>query len=167
MDSMSERELAVSLYNRCWELLEAGARTPDDDVELLTSAFTSRFHWRRVGTPQQWVVSDWMVARAAGTVGYYSLAMAFALRANRAAQAGGLPDWLVASCAEGVARAYAVSGDRDRVKEWANRAATLVAAIAGDEDRALIAAQLASIEVGPRPFAGEGVLSTRGARRIV
>ena len=36
-----ETTLAKTLYNRCWELLETTARTPDQDVELLTSAFAS------------------------------------------------------------------------------------------------------------------------------
>jgi hypothetical protein len=106
---LDERELATKLFNRCWDLLES-TRNADDDVELLTAAFSSRFHWLRVGAIEQWITSDWMVARAAAATGDGELSLRFAERAHRAAQENAVPDWLVASTAEGVARAYAVTG---------------------------------------------------------
>jgi hypothetical protein len=55
------------------------------------------------------------------------------------------PDWLVASAAEGVARAYAALGVEQERDEWFNSAESLVAAIVDDEDRELIASQLATV----------------------
>jgi hypothetical protein len=142
---LDDRELATQLFNRCWELLES-ARDADDDVELLTSAFSSRFHWSSVGTKEQLIVSDWMVARAAAATGDGGLALRFAKRAHSGAQEDEYPDWLVASCAEGVARAYAVLGNVEEFNNWAALAARLVEVIADPEDQALIASQLAEIE---------------------
>ena len=92
-------------------------RNADDDVELLTAAFSSRFHWLSVGAIEQWITSDWMVARAAAATGDGELSLRFAERAHRAAQENAVPDWLVASTAEGVARAYAVTASWDAVFE--------------------------------------------------
>jgi hypothetical protein len=139
------RKIAVERYNHCWELLERDDRNRDEDVELLTSAFVSRYYWSLAGGPEQWAVSDWMVSRAAADVGEGSLSLAFAIRASGAVQRFDAPDWLVASVAEGVARAYAALGSGAERDEWLNSAERLVEAIADQEDRELIASQLASV----------------------
>lgn len=139
--STDHRALAVSTFNRCWDLLETESPTVEHHTELLTVAFTSRYHWLEAGELQQWILSDWMVARAAGAAGLGDLAIRFALRAQ-AALNNELPDWLVASVAEGVARAYSDAGHEAETIEWIAKAQSLVAAIEGDEDRALIASQL-------------------------
>ncbi len=147
MEFQDERALAAQPYNRCWELLETEPRSSEDDVELLTSAFASRHHWLQTGGPEQSIVSDWIVARAAGAVGMRDLALFFAERAHDAAQVEGTADWLVASTAEGVARAYSLTGDAAQCQEWVATAGRLVAMIADDEDRELIASQLASVSL--------------------
>jgi hypothetical protein len=141
---LDERELAAQLFNRCWELLET-TRETDDDVELLTAAFTSRYHWLSTGDAEQWIVSDWMVARAAAAVGDGHMSLLFAQRAHVAAQEIESPDWLVASTAEGVARAYAALRDVGEFNNWSALATRLVAVIADPEDQSLIASQLADI----------------------
>jgi hypothetical protein len=142
---LDDRELATQLFNRCWQLLES-PRDADDDVELLTAAFGSRYHWLIAGGLEQWIVSDWMVARAAAAVGDGQLSLLFAKRAHLRAQESEVPDWLVASGAEGVARAYAAAGDAERFGHYHALATRLVSVIADDEDRALIASQLADIK---------------------
>lgn len=145
MAQLDDRELATQLFNRCWELLES-TRDQDRDVELLTTAFSSRFHWLNAGDTEQWIVSDWMVARAASAVGDGDLALLFAKRAHAAAQESEVPDWLVASSAEGVARAYATLGDVEEFNNYSALATRLIEVIADPEDQSLIASQLAQIE---------------------
>ena len=145
MAQLDDRELAAQLFNRCWELLES-TRNADDDDELLTVAFSSRFHWLRAGAIEQWITSDWMVARAAAATGDGVLSLRFAERAHAAAQENAVPDWLVASTAEGMARAYAVTGDLEAFNNWSALAARLIEVIADPEDKALIASQLAELE---------------------
>jgi hypothetical protein len=143
VEAAVHRAIAAELYNECWALLEMADRGPDDDAALLTAAFASRHHWLFAGGPQEWTISDWMVARAAAATGLGELAVRFAERAVRSAD--GQADWLVASAAEGLARAYAAAGDEHRRDEWVKRAVALVAAIDDDDDRQIIADQLASV----------------------
>jgi hypothetical protein len=145
MTSFDDKALASQLFDRCWELLEQDQRSGDDNVELLTSALTSRFHWLSAGGPEQWIISDWMVARAAGATGSPDTALRFALRAYEAARASESPDWLVASSAEGVARAYAIAGNVEEFTNWAALAGRLVEVIVDTENKALIESQLADI----------------------
>ena len=51
----------------------------------------------------------------------------------------------MASVAEGLARAFDAVGNGARRDEWIERAQSLVAAIAEDEDRKIIADQLADL----------------------
>jgi hypothetical protein len=142
---LDDRELAAQLYNRCWELLES-TRDADGDVELLTIAFSSRYHWLNAGGIEQWIASDWMVARVASALGDGALALRFAKRAHDAAQDNEVPDWLLASTAEGVARAYATTGNVEEFNNYAALATRLIDVIADPEDKSLIASQFAEIE---------------------
>lgn len=145
MNDVDHRKIAVEIYNHCWDLLDREHRSQDDDVDLLTCAFTSRYHWLFAGGPEQWVVSDWMVFRAAADIGEGPLSLAYARRANVATHEFDAPDWLIASTAEGLARAPAAFGSKQDRDEWFDTAERLVEAIRDEEDRELIASQLASV----------------------
>lgn len=145
MDDIDHRAIAVATFNRCWELLEERDRSSDGDLELLSTAFTSRYHWNCAGGGEEAVVADWMVSRAAAATGFASLATVFALRAYESAEGGDGPEWLIASTAEGVVRAYAAANDPEARDRWYAVAQGLVDAIADEDDRRLIAEQLRSI----------------------
>jgi len=144
MAQLDDEETAAQLFNRCWELLEM-TRDQDGDVELLTAAFSSRYLWLSTGDAEKQIVSDWMVSRAAASIGDGNLAVLFATRAHAKAQESEIPDWLLASSAEGVARAYAAIGDVQSFNHWSALATRLISVIADLEDRNLIAGQLADI----------------------
>jgi hypothetical protein len=145
VDDVAHRQLGVETYNRCWELLETEGRTPEGDLELLRTAFTSRYHWSYVADASQAIMGDWMISRAAAASGEGNLALRYARLAYDAAVAGDVEDWLLASSAEGLARAYAALGDGDQRDEWVAMSEGLVALIEDDESRVLIASQLASV----------------------
>ncbi len=153
VDTAGHRTEAIETFTRAWELLEAGTRTPDEDAELLTTAFASRHHWQAAGGAQQWIVGDWLVSRAAAGVGIAHLSLLFAERAYASALADGTPDWLLASAAEGVARAYGAAGALDQRDAWSAIASSLVKTIGDREDRAVVAGQLAET-AGFGPVAG-------------
>jgi hypothetical protein len=137
--------MAVNRYNHCWTLLEKEHRTSDEDDELLESSFVQHYHWFLAGGPDQFVMADWMVSRAAAATGHGDLALHYAQLAYDRAQTPSTPDWLLASVAEGVARAYATSGDAAQRDHWFAVAKELVDMIVDREDRELIDSQLSSV----------------------
>lgn len=145
MDATEHRAIGVAAYNRCWALLDKASRTRDEELELLRTAFASRYHWFYAGGPEQFTMGDWMISRAAAASNEPALSVTFAHLANDAAQRFDAPDWLVASCAEGLARAYAASGDAGERQRWYERAQHLITEIRDQEDRALILEQLSSV----------------------
>jgi hypothetical protein len=137
----------VETYNRCWELLETENRSSEENLELLRTAFASRYHWSFVAETPQEIMGDWMISRAAAATGEGHLALRYARAAYDAAVAHDVEDWLLASSAEGVARAYASLGDGDHRNAWFATSEGLVALIKDGESRELIASQLASVPV--------------------
>ena len=140
---MEHRELAASTYNASWELLES-PRTPAQDLELLGLALTSRYHWGFAGGAREQAVADWMVSRCCAAVGEGSLAVRFASSALDLAPPDA-PAWLIASLHEGRARAAAAAGDADGRSQHVALAHEALARETDEEDRALIAAQIAGV----------------------
>jgi len=145
MENTDHRTIAVEQFNRCWDFLEQASMTAADEAELLTAAFTSRFHWQFVGTEKNFMISDWMVSRAAAATGFGDMAIRFALAANERAATFEITDWMEASNAEGLARAYASAGMVAERDEWIARAAALVAVISDPKEKELIGSQLATV----------------------
>jgi hypothetical protein len=149
VDAETHRELAVAAFNDSWSLLER-ARSDAEDLDLLEVAFESRRHWRQVGGAQQLAVADWMVSRCFAELGDGELAVRFALAAI-AAEPDAAPAWLSASLLEGLARAHAANGDQGARDEALARAESALDAETDAEDRATIAAQLATVpDAAPR-----------------
>lgn len=150
IDDAQHRELAVGAFNACWTLLDKGALTDAEQLDLLESAFEQRHHWRIAGAAKQRSIAEWMVARCYSELGEGALALRFA-RAALAEQPADAPAWMRASLLEGMARAHAANGDRVRRDESFAAASSALAEEADDEERQVIADQLATVpEVADR-----------------
>ena len=134
------RRLALAILVSCWDLLE-GERNSDNDRQLLTLAFTSRYHWQHVGGPREFAISDWMVARAYATGGHAGPALEWALLAQ-AATPDDSPSWMKASMLEGIARAHKTAGDIQRMNTYKLLATEELALETNENDASLIRAQI-------------------------
>ncbi|HJP83659.1 MAG TPA: hypothetical protein VJ835_09155 [Fimbriimonadaceae bacterium] len=92
---IDHRQIAVQLFNRCWELLEA-PRSPERDDELERTAFASLFHWAKVGTAKNIAIGEWMIAHVYLELNLLSEAERFARRVIVLCQAKGLEDFHLA-----------------------------------------------------------------------
>ena len=145
----SERQLAADLFNLVWTLLEQPGRTTEDDDRMVHAAHASRYHWGQVGGPEQLAIGEWQCARVYSVLGRAEPALHHARRCLEIATDADVPDWLIASAHEGLARAYAVAGQRESA--FASRAAAEAALEKVDdaEDRQVVQDDLASLPLGP------------------
>jgi hypothetical protein len=137
--------LGRQLFNSTWELIDKPDRSPDDDVEMLLRATASRYHWGQIGGPEEVASGDWQVAHVACLVGLADLAQRFAARSLATATAEGWRGWRLASAHEGMARACAAAGDSLGRSRHVAAAEAALAEEADEEDREIVASQLASI----------------------
>ncbi|MDP9100657.1 MAG: hypothetical protein M3N21_00680 [Actinomycetota bacterium] len=138
-------EHGKDFYNETWELIDLPTRRPDQDRLMLATALASRRHWEEAGGMLERVVGDWQVAHVASLTGHASLALEFAQAAVARAETADLPTWVVASAYEGLARAHATAGDGKARDLAAARCRELLEAVEDEEDRQLVAGQLAAV----------------------
>ncbi len=63
LDPGGERQLAASLFNHVWDLLEKQDRSASEDDEMMHAAHPSRYHWGVVGEPVHWARGEWQCSR--------------------------------------------------------------------------------------------------------
>jgi len=81
------------------------------------------------------------------TLGRSEPALFHARRALEICEASGLGEFDLAFCYEAIARAHAVAGNSDEARQWQLRGLSLVHDVADDEDREILAADLASVPI--------------------
>ncbi|HEY6031887.1 MAG TPA: hypothetical protein VIU44_15055 [Gaiellaceae bacterium] len=140
---VDERQLAVDLFNHCWTLLARDRRSRDEDDEMLHAAHASRFHWGRVGGPENRARGEWQCSRVYCVLDRAEPALHHARRCLELCEEHGLADWDLAFAYEALARAHRVAGDDGEAERFRELARTVPVAEA--EDRELLESDLASI----------------------
>jgi hypothetical protein len=141
------RRLAVDCFNRTWTLLEQADRTRDDDDEMLHCAHASRYHWGEIGTAANRARGEWQCSRVYSVLGRPEPALHHAQRCLEICESepAALEDWDLPFAYEALARAYAVADDAGEAARCLEQARSLGAAIAEDDDREHLEADLATI----------------------
>jgi hypothetical protein len=149
VDPETGRRLAVELFNEVWRLLRQPGRTQAEDDRMLHAAHASRHHWGEVGTRVNLARGEWQCSRVYAVLGRPEPALHHARRCLELL--GGAPeaeDFDLPFAYEALARAHAVAGDDAESARWLARAREAAAAIADEEDRAIVLADLATIPEG-------------------
>lgn len=149
IDVEERRRLAVDCFNKTSALIANTNRTREQDDEMLHGAHASRYHWGEVGTAANRARGEWQCSRVYAILGRPEPALQHARRCLELCESepGALEDWDLPFAHEALARAYALAGAAAETASCLDRARSLGAAIADDDDRALLEADLATIRV--------------------
>lgn len=139
------RTLAPRDFNHTWELLDKDELSREEEEEMLASTLSQRHNWYLVGTPHNWAVADWQVARVAAVLGYADLSRRFAERSLELATEHELGPFVTGFAHEAIARAAAEVDDVETFTEHLELARATLAEIAEDDDRDLLEADLAEM----------------------
>ena len=139
------RTLAPRAFNHTWELLDSDELSREDEEDMLASTFAQRHHWYRVGNPRQRAIADWQVSRVAAVLGYVDLARRFGERSLEIAIEYDLDPFVAGFAHEAIARAAASVDDVETYTEHVGLARAALADIEDDEDREVLAADLAEM----------------------
>ena len=133
------KRFASECNNRAWELTTA-TRSAADDREMLDVAHASAWHWGKVGGELNRMRATMLLAEVHALLGMGERALAHAdeMRAYFLAQQS--PDWEVAFAHAIYAHAAHVAGRASEHRDAYAEAEAALAAIADDEDRAIVAA---------------------------
>jgi len=145
LDPATERALGVALFTRVWALLETSDRSPAQTDEMIHAAHASRYHWGVVGEPANLARGEWQCSRVYAVLGRGEPALWHARRCIEIVEAAGIGDWDLAAAYEAMARASAAAGDGEAARSWAERSRVACAAIAEDEDRRVVEADIGTL----------------------
>ena len=140
------RAQGIELFNGTWAYLDDTDRDASGDMEMLTAALASRHHWRVVGKPKNWAISDWQTARVFVALGEGSLAARFGQSSLDLVDQHRLEPFLRGSAHEVLARAAAVLGDDAARRTHLAAARDALEELTDDEDREVLAADIAEAE---------------------
>jgi DNA-binding transcriptional MerR regulator len=149
LDRETHRRLGVDLFNKTWTLMEKEGRTPAEDDELLHCAHASAYHWLQVGTAANRARSEWQCSRVYAVLGRPEPSLYHARRCLELVE--GSPQEMeqfdLPGACEALARAHALAGDADEALRWLDRGRAEAAKIEDEDDRAIIEADLSSIQL--------------------
>ncbi|MBI5279545.1 MAG: hypothetical protein HY854_24145 [Burkholderiales bacterium] len=139
-------DLARQANNRGWQLAEDHGREPEYHAEMLDAAHASAWLWSAVGNEINRMRAQMLLAQVHALVGDGARALAYASE-MRDFFVGHVdtPDWELAFAHVIFAHAAQVAGRRQPYVEAYALAKQAVAAIAEDEDRAIVMKTFAQV----------------------
>lgn len=140
----AQLHFAKTLNGKVWELLGKPDRSPSDDEQMLHTAHASCFHWLSVGTPLHHQRGEWLIAHVYTVLGYAEPALRHARRclALTEGNASLMQDFDWAYAHEGLARAFALAGDRGEAWHHWQIAKEKGEEIKGEDDKSLFMSDL-------------------------
>ena len=137
---------AKRTHGRTWELLETPARSQDQDEEMLHAAHASLYHCLRVGTAVHHQRGLWMIARVHVALDQAAEALRYARRCLDLTEqhSEAMEDFDLAFAYEGMARASALAGEKEKARHYHQLAEQAGQAISDQEDHDIFVADLAS-----------------------
>jgi len=139
------RTFAPRAFNRTWELLDLEELTRQEEEDMLAAALAQRYHWYEVGTQRNRSIADWQVSRVAAVLGYADLARRFGERSLEIVVEHDLDPFVRGFAHEAIARAAASVDDVETFIEHLELAKAALAEIEDEEDRDVLAADLAEM----------------------
>jgi hypothetical protein len=130
-------KFAKQINGRTWQLLEKEDRTDAEEREMLHAAHAAQYHWLYAGTGVHWQRGQWLISRVHVALGNVAEAVRHAELCLEFTDSyrDEMEDFDFAYAYEGVARANALAGVRDRAANYYALARQAGDEIADDEDR--------------------------------
>jgi len=144
-------QLAKSLFNRVWELMEKQGRTRAEDEAMVQAAFASRFHWGEAGVegkPVNFARGEWLISRVYAVLGRAEPGLHHALRCLEWCEEHALSAFDFGYAWEAVARAAGVVGDEQGKGEALEKAREYCGRVEEGEDRGFLEGDLEGLVAG-------------------
>ena len=116
LDPVTEKALAIALYNQTKALLRNPSRTDAQDLEMIHMAHASGHHWSKVGTTQNFAIGEWLCSRVYSVVNQPRAALYHAQAGRKLCDMGLVEEWVVGFAEESLVRAYIANSDLESAK---------------------------------------------------
>ncbi len=130
---------AKSINGRVWELLQKSNRSRSENDEMLYAAHACTYHWKFAGTAVHQQRGEWLIGHVHILLGHPAEALRHAECCFELTESNKdlMKDFDIAYAYEGLARAYAMTGDQKKAGGFFDLAQKAGNAIADEEDRSI------------------------------
>jgi hypothetical protein len=128
------KKYAVELNHFVWTLLGKADRTFEEDAAMLHAAHASHVHWEATGTAVS-TRGEWLISHVYAVLNRSEAALYHARRCLDLCQEHNVRDFDIAYGYEAMARAYALSGQREDCEKYLALAQEAGERIQDSEDR--------------------------------
>ena len=129
--------MGIEMNIQSWNLLGKENRDEKDNVRMINFAKSSLYHWKK--SPKFELVNEqrgqWLISRIFAVLSNGNEAISYAQETLRLTEEHGFKDFDLAYAYESMARAHAVSGNKEKYKEFWEKAREAGDLIAGKEDK--------------------------------
>lgn len=139
------RNLAISLFNSSWDLLDRQDRSAQDDLTMIHSAHASRYCWGLVGDHKQFATGEWQVSRVYAVLEMAQSALYHGQASLDNCEQGRLSAFDFAFAYEAIARACKLMGNQEQKALYLKKAKEISAQIEDENDRTYLLGELESI----------------------
>lgn len=141
----SYEKLAIRCFNKTWEYIDKQDRTPEENLEMIHCAHTSRYLWGLVGTPLQFQRGEWLISKVYYLVGSGERALVHAKACHDICVQNNIGDFDITFAFESLANAYKLLGDQAKCDQYRKAAINSLDGIAKNEDRDYAASEIEKI----------------------
>lgn len=145
------KKIAMETNNAIWSALDKDDPTAEELEEAMLMAYTSTYHWGKIGTLANTVRGYYMIARVHAKKERADPALHYAKRCLELAEKANdsdknFNDWDMPFVYEVLARAYAVTGKKTECKKYKKLSQMAIDEISDPEDKKICQGELDKVK---------------------
>ncbi len=145
---VAHKYFSATCYNKAWELIGKGDRTPDEDEQMIRLTMSSAWHWtqRDDCTDQNMSIAYWQTSRIYSILGQPRNARRYAELCLGVSQGDNMQPFTLGYAYEALARAEMVAGNQEKMKEYLQEAQKLLVVLTDEHEKKFLGDDLATIK---------------------
>ena len=140
---------SANCFNKAWDLIDKEVRTPEEDEDMIRLSQASHYHWtkRPDYSNTKASIGYWQTARIYAILDQAENAMRYGQLCLEASQAEGVPPFYLGYAYEALARAAAVTGNKQEMTAFLNQSKAAAEEIQKADDRKMLLDDLETIQI--------------------
>lgn len=141
------KKQAIENFNGTWDLIDKKDRTKEEDILMIHSAHTSRYHWGQIGLPLQFARGEWQISRVYSLLEMFESALYHATYSLKLCEENSIEDFDLAFGYEAVARSYMLNKNTEMMNKFLKLALDAAENISKEGDKQYFLSELKSINL--------------------
>lgn len=147
MSNEKHLELGKKFFNATWDLIDKTDRSDLDNLEMISLAHKSLYHWSFVGEPVNFARGEWQISRVFALINMGEAAMYHAKRSLSICLENNIGDFDLVFAYEAVARAANIVGKKNQALENISKALELAENISDEGNKNYALSEVNSIKI--------------------